>query len=376
MMVLYISKGENDSEVPIHFPAEPAEVRSAITALEHSSTASGPVEIRRVDCPVEILEQDIKRAGLNSAEDIQKLNALTERIDAMSQQEKHLFTAVLSCECPSNLDEVLSFAGDLNRYELLNGVTTDWYLGKWAVENRKLETDVPEAIQPFLDYSAVGREYAASHAGEFCSLGYLKNREAAPVQGQAPYVIRLTLTSSGRQYDLSLPAAEEQLEQAKRALDVEDFSQTGITAVKFSSPHLAGLLPLDAAAVEDVNTFALCLREMEQEDGELRKFCAVLEAEQPETFTEALNIAMDRNDYEQIPEDMDEYGKQVLRRAGADDEIIDTIDGYMNFARLGEDSMEEDGVRRTEFGLVRRLSEPFPPQREMGPQMMQEVLDL
>lgn len=150
MMVLYISKGENDSEVPIHFPAEPAEVRSAITALEHSSTASGPVEIRRVDCPIEILEQDIKRAGLNSAEDIQKLNALTERIDAMSQQEKHLFTAVLSCECPSNLDEVLSFAGDLNRYELLNGVTTDWYLGKWAVENRKLETDVPEAIQPFL----------------------------------------------------------------------------------------------------------------------------------------------------------------------------------------------------------------------------------
>lgn len=132
---------------------------------------------------------------------------------------------------------------------------------------------------------------------------------------------------------------------------MEDFSQAGITAVKFSSPHLAGLLPLDAAAVEDVNTFALCLREMEQEDGELRKFCAVLEAEQPETFTKALNIAMDRDDYEQIPEDMDEYGKQVLRRAGADDEIIDTIDGYMDFARLGEDSMEEDGVRRTEFRM-------------------------
>ena len=61
-------------------------------------------------------------------------------------------------------------------------------------------------------------------------------------------MIRLTLTSSGRQHDLSLPAAEEQLEQAKRALDVEDFSQAGITAVKFSSPHLASLLPLDAAA--------------------------------------------------------------------------------------------------------------------------------
>ena len=59
---------------------------------------------------------------------------------------------------------------------------------------------------------------------------------------------------------------------------------------------------------------------------------------------------------------MDEYGKQVLRRVGADDEFIDTINGYMYFERLGMDSMEEDGVRRTEFGLIRRLSSPFPAQ--------------
>ena len=109
---------------------------------------------------------------------------------------------------------------------------------------------------------------------------------------------------------------------------------------------------------------------MEQEDGELLKFCAVLEAEQPGAFTEAVTIAMDRDDYEQVPEEMDEYGKQVLRRIGADDEIIDTIDGYMNFTQLGEDSLEEDGVRRTEFGLVRRLSQPFPPKPEIGQSMM------
>lgn len=100
------------------------------------------------------------------------------------------------------------------------------------------------------------------------------------------------------------------------------------------------------------------------------KYCAVLEVEQPSTFSEALNIVMDRDDYEIVPEDMDEYGKQVLRRAGADDEIIDTMDGYMDFARLGKDSLEEDGVRRTEFGLVRRLSTPFPEQSEMGQQML------
>lgn len=35
---------------------------------------------------------------------------------------------------------------------------------------------------------------------------------------------------------------------------------------------------------------------------------------------------------------------------------------HMDFERLGMDSMEEDGVRRTEFGLIRRLSSPFPAQ--------------
>ena len=370
MMVLYLSKGENNSEVHIRFPTEPDEVWSAITELEHYSAASGPIEIWRVDCPIEILEPDIKRADLNSADDIQKLNALTERIDAMSQQERQLFSAILSCECPLNLDEVLRLAGDLDRYELLTGATTDWDLGKWAVENRKLETEVPEALRSFLDYSAVGREYASRHDGEFCSLGYLKNREAAPVQEEAPYVIRLTLTSSGRQYDLGLPASDEQMEQAKRALDVEDFAQASITDVRFSSPHLEDMLPLDAITVEDADTLALCLQEMEQEDGALMKYCAVLEVEQPGTFTEALNIAMDRDDYELVLEDMDEYGRQVLRRAGADDEIIDTVDGYMDFAQLGKDSLEADGVRRTEFGLVRRLSMPFPEQQQTGPQMM------
>jgi len=32
----------------------------------------------------------------------------------------------------------------------------------------------------------------------------------------------------------------------------------------------------------------------------------------------------------------------------------------MDFEKLGEDAMVEDGVRQTEFGLIRRCSTPFP----------------
>ncbi len=101
---------------------------------------------------------------------------------------------------------------------------------------------------------------------------------------------------------------------------------------------------------------------MTRQDGELLKYCSALAVEEPTTFSEALTIAMNINDYERVPDDAGEYGKQVLRRTGADDELIDAIDGYMDFERLGTDSMSEDGVRRTEYGLIRRLSSPFPTQ--------------
>ena len=73
----------------------------------------------------------------------------------------------------------------------------------------------------------------------------------------------------------------------------------------------------------------------------------------------SLRYAMNLDDYERITEDTYEYGQTVLRRIGADDELIDTIDGYMDFEKLGEDIMAEEGVRRTEFGLIRRCSSPF-----------------
>lgn len=111
--------------------------------------------------------------------------------------------------------------------------------------------------------------------------------------------------------------------------------------------------------MEDANELAWAIEGMQLEDRELMKYLSVLSVEQPETLQEALHYAMNLDDYEHFSDDLDAYGKAVLRRIGADDELIDTIDGYMDFERLGEDAMVEDGVRRTEFGLIRRYSSPF-----------------
>lgn len=133
-----------------------------------------------------------------------------------------------------------------------------------------------------------------------------------------------------------------------------------IVKVEFGKPYLAELIPQECICVEDANELALGIEEMQQRDGELLKNLAVLSVEQMETLTDALRVAVNLDDYERITEGTYEYGQSVLRRIGADDELIDTIDGYMDFEKFGEDSMVEDGVRQTEFGLIRRCSHPFP----------------
>ena len=92
----------------------------------------------------------------------------------------------------------------------------------------------------------------------------------------------------------------------------------------------------------------------------LLKYLSVLEVEQPATLQEALRFSIELDDYERVPDDPEEYGKQVLERIGADEELISTLDGFTDFEAMGNFYMREDGVRRTEFGLLRKLSDPFP----------------
>ncbi len=131
---------------------------------------------------------------------------------------------------------------------------------------------------------------------------------------------------------------------------------------------LAEKIPVGHITDEEAQALAECLQKIVRDHDELMKYCSALAAEDPTTFSEAVSIAMDIDDYERVPEDTAEYGKHNLRLAGAGDEILDMLNGYTDFEQLGRDIMKEECVRRTEFGLVRRLSEPFP-QQEIGQTM-------
>lgn len=374
MLRLHISSGASRAG-QLELPAPPDDLKRQMETLR-PPTSDHTLHVSSVDSPIPSLSWHLQHVRLDSDPTLQKLNQLAEVIDGLNAAGLYHLSKSLNPEIQQSLDNVLRIAGHIKPcridfYEVIPGVATEQELGKWLVEHDRLEDKVPETLRSYLDYRSIGIDYRNEHEGEFLAGGYTGIRTGAIGQVlEEQSALQLDLTTADWWYYLRLPASEEEMAQAKHDLEVEDFDQANIAAVKFSTPQLNSLIPPDGVTVEDANKLALSIKEMELEDGEEMKFCAVLEAEQPETFTEALNIAMNRDDYELVPENAEEYGKQVLRRIGADDEIIDTIDGYMDFAQLGTDSLAEDGVRRTEFGLVRRLSMPFPPEPEIGQAML------
>lgn len=98
---------------------------------------------------------------------------------------------------------------------------------------------------------------------------------------------------------------------------------------------------------------------MQQEEGGLLKFLATLAATEPATFPEALQLAMEQSNYERVPNEPESYARQLLRKLGAAQEILNAVDGYLDYAGLGQAAMEADGVQKTDFGAVRCISRPI-----------------
>ena len=350
--------------VALNLPAPPAEISEACAWFSRLNIDPSEVQIIGINSPIRKLGQYISGANVHSSEDMEKLNRLAEAIDQMDSREQHIFAGALDAESINGLDDVVKLTTHLGDYIILPNIDSDTELGRFLVDTGY--KNFPEAVQPYLDYRAIGAEYYAENGGAYGPGGYVRRKsslEQTPEHRDALITLHLltqrVAETMAEPYRLILPATDEELDQAKAQIGVDHFTEATIVKAEFGKPYLAELIPQDCICVEDANELALGIEEMTQRDGELLKFLAVLSVEQPETMTDALRFAMELDDYERITEGTYEYGQSVLRRHGADDELLEAMDGYMDFAKLGEDSMIEDGVRQTEFGLIRRCSSPF-----------------
>lgn len=361
-MVLHLTRGNSSMRIPLPLPTTPGEVGGVYAALDEISTEA-PTIIDSVDCTkVPNLHRYIRSANLD---DLDKLNWLAERIDGMTNRERWIFSGALDANNINSLDDVLLVMDSLGEYTLIPNVNTDTELGRYVAAAGRINGDprFPEASWDYLDFTKIGSEFYAERGGAYTYGGYvLQKSSASPKMGVGKdfVVMTLTLATSKTVCDLRLPAAEEDLEFAKSLLGIDSFTEAKISKAEFSESYLASYIPTECICVEDANELAVGIEEFKQRDGKLLKFLSVLDVMQPETMSDALRYAMELDDYERITDNAYEYGQTVLRRHGADDELLEAMEGYMDFEKLGEDAMKEDGVRRTEFGLIRRCSHPFP----------------
>ena len=355
--------------IGLDLPATPDIVASRLCALREGLSETTPVHISDVSSQMAAVLPYIQHADLENDADLQKLNVLAGRIDDMTPEEQDLFFGALTLERGGGLDDVVRIVTSLDRYEIFSKIKTDEDLGRFLVDTSFVTGKYlfPKETWPYPDYAKIGSEQRDIFGGVNTPHGLVRRREEAPVQTDTSRTMLLTLAVSEQSHCLALPAAADQLEYAKRSLGIEDFSQARITGIEDTAPYLEQLIPMDGVTVEGADKMALCLQQLKA-DGEIMKYCAALEAEEPSTFSRALDMGMGIDNYELVTDNERAYGRESLRRIGADEELLDTIDGYTDFEQLGRAMMEEDGVRLTEFGLVRRLDRPFP-EPEIGPTM-------
>lgn len=362
-MYLYLSHDVNSAAFRIHFPSTLGQVQHEIAQMGGAS----PVQIVGTSSYADRLGNYIRFINLSKEANIEKLNQLAEQVDSMDERSERIFSGALDAESINGLDDVVRVASSLGQYEFIRDVTSDKELGGWLVEHGLAGVDFPEQVRPYLDYAGIGAEYYAAHGGAYTAHGYVKRREMGQTQA-AENKSRLTLELVVR-YNrccLDLPVSDAELEQAKQILGVDELKDEMINSIR-NGYTWSSELPTEDITLDGANTFARYLLAMS--DVEMRTFGAAMEAEEPTTFSEAVCIAEDIDCYELVDVTDGEYARDGLRRAGAGDEVFDLLDGYTDYERMGRAMMDEDGVRETAFGQVKRLSGPFPQQSEMGPTM-------
>ncbi len=369
-MVLHVAKSPFSNDVAhISFPAEADQVRNEVLAVEDFG-GWAPAQIIGGEGAAQALAGHLERDALFSEAGVQKLNQLAGLVDAMDLEAQKVFAGALTAEHARCLDDALRVAGSLDGYELFPGIKTDEELGRFLVDTGPITGKFvfAEDIKPYLDYAKIGAEQRKLLGGAHTEQGFVKHREAVQTQKEADRpAFALTLASPAGTVRLDLPAPEDELEQAKAALRLDDLSGAVIREVEIGCPW-GHLLSTDSVSLEDANTLAQCVRAMSKR--ELKVFGAVLEVEGPSSFYDAGCTAMDLDDYELVDSHEGEYGRESLRHAGADDEILEMLDGFTDFETLGRYEMEQDGVRETSFGSVRRLSAPWPRQEPEQGQTM------
>lgn len=375
MISIFLTRTGDDRGVWLRLPSSPGGIGEAYTQLDQFAGPDSHALVTQVK-GAEGFQDYLKGCTTDDPEQLWKLNEFANRLDGYSTMQWDLLNGALASENSETIEDVLQVMEHLDQYQALPNIYDATELGHYLVEEGVIQVD--RAAWQYLDYAKVGAQYEQAHPGAYIDGFYVCKRDEAvrpyhPLPRQPVFDLRLYTSHIGDTrpgpYRLTLPASEEQLDRAVKDMGVTLFDDCRIEHWECQIPGLAELLPDTVDDIEAMNELASEIVAMQACNGS-SKLMAVLEVERPDTFVLARDFAMELENYELCDRDIcsaSHYGEHVLYDSGRDEddfEFKDEVRDFINFEEYGEYRMQEDGVRNTEYGLLRRISEPFPPERQ------------
>ncbi len=375
MLILNLTRGKSTIRAPLRLPATPGDVGDANAKLDEVCGMKTETRIAETISDVEFLAAFFRDMEMPKGEGFEQMNELARRIDRMNEQERRTFNGALYTENVGTVEEVLRIADSLEDY-LFIPVTTEKALGQFlAASGYK---DFPESVKPYLDYTAIGKEYQAQCGGAFTPEGYTLRRKGA--EALAPQekrwwdpIFRVLLQTSDRwsrgfpPYALELPARDPQLQDAQDELQVQDLEETELVQAECIYEPLKPNIPLTDPEFALLRDLSVNLSAAMDNYGK-NLVLAVYEAKRPRTLEEAGTLASAVEQYELVT-DVEEYGWNSLYELCGDEELLDTVDGYMDWYAFGLHMIEEDGLIPTGQGYVRHLQPDEQPDMEQAREM-------
>ena len=311
-ITLHLGRRFEGEELHLHLPATPDKIEEQLTCLDDYAEDPGkPVELRDVGCEVVGIRQYLRQADLSREGELDRLNALAEKIEGMDWQQRDLLWGALDCESIGSLDKVLDVADHLDQYELFKDIRCDRDLGAHLVEAGW--KDFPEHVLPYLNYAAIGLEYRSEHGGSFNGGGYVRKKDDG-LQMEAGskdpiLTVRLYAPETKTPCSLDLPAPDGMLEQAMRTMGISDLAEADIHGIEDHICLLNCADPMDWSNVETLNELARLIDSWLDAGQDWTKFKAVCEAVQPDTWQEMLAS------YEETARELEEHWQTIRGQA-------------------------------------------------------------
>ena len=367
MLILNLTRGRSKWRIPLSLPATPGEIAEAYSQLDQISEKERSTRIASVISEVSFFDSFFRDKYPDSFDE---LNELAQRLEKMNDQELRTLDGALNGESVSSVTDILRIADNLKDYIFINGVTTEKELGRFLVDTGY--RGFPEKVRPYLDYAAIGAEYCAERGGAFTASGftlrcrYMESLLPRETEWWKP-IFRAYLQTpawqrkSSKPYALDLPATSEQICAAQNELEVPDLEEAELLRAECLFINLEPYIPLEEPDFAQLRDLSVILSASMDDYGK-SLVLAVYEMKRPQDLTQACELSQEIWRYELV-DNVENYGKNALYELCEDQEIVDTVDGFMDWDSFGRHMLEEDGLVFTEHGYV-RLPDPDTPEME------------